>query len=360
MDRFPADYFDGQSSQRRPVEVVVTNGRATIAGADVILEYAVAELAVQPRIGSTPFRITLPGGGILVTQADIGSVLRIPRPEGLAHLLESRLRYVFAAFVGLIATGALGYMYGIPWLAREVAYRIPPQVEADIAVEGLKELDRFILKPTKLTRERQEALRSTFAELAEGAIPAHLEFREGSFIGANAFALPGGVVVMTDQLEEVLQEDGRIAAVLAHEIGHLEHRHGARHILQDSITALIAAAVLGDVSSIGGLVATLPALVMHTANSRDFEREADAYAFALLRKTGRSPRLLGDALAAIEKAQEEQEAAMGDCKVALDDPPPGHEGDPAPRSERRNRDLGYLSTHPPTQERIRASEEAAR
>ena len=371
MDRFQADYFDGQSSQRRRVEVVVAGGRAVITGPDVALEHAVAELVVQPRIGSTPFRISLPDGGILVTQADIGGVLRIPRPEGMAHHLESRLRYVLASFVGLIAAGALGYLYGIPWLAREVAYRIPPHVEADIAIEGMKELDRFVFKPSRLPKERQETLRGIFAELSAGAIPARLEFREGGFVGANAFALPGGVVVMTDQLEEVLKDDGRIAGVLAHEIGHLEHRHGARHILQDSITALVAAAVLGDVSAIGGLVATLPALVMHTANSRDFEREADSFAFAMLKKTGRSPRLLGEALAALEMAEEEREARMGDCKVALDDPPPGHKQEPAAKADpkadeakraerRRNRDLGYLSTHPPTEERVRAAEEASK
>jgi Zn-dependent protease with chaperone function len=373
MDRFTADYFDGRSSQRRRVEVTVAGGRAVIAGPEVALEHAVGDLAVQPRLGSTPFRIVLPGGGILVTQDDIGRVLHIPRPEGMAHRLESNLRIVLAALVGLVVAGVLGYQYGIPWLAREVAYRIPPELEADIATQGMKELDKYLFRPSTLPKERQESLRALFAELGAAAtIPARIEFRDGDFMGANAFALPGGVVVMTDQLERLLAEDdGRIAAVLAHEIGHLEHRHGARHILQDSIAALVAAAVLGDASGVSGLVATLPALLTHTANSRAFEREADTFAFGLLRRTGRSPRLLGEALAALEKAGEEALAAAGDCKVALDDPPPGQpapgkdagKGATDPAAERRRpraADLGYLSTHPPTEERIRAAEEASK
>ena len=373
MERFTADYFDGQSSLRRRVEVTVADGRATIAGPDVALEHAVADLVVQPRIGSTPFRIVLPAGGVLVTRDDIGRALHIPRPEGVAHRLESNLRIVMGAFVGLIVAGVLGYQFGIPWLAREVAYRIPPEVEADIATQGMKELDKYVFKPTTLARERQETLRAMFAELgAASTIPARIEFRDGNYIGANAFALPGGVVVMTDQLEQLLKEDdGRIAAVLAHEIGHLEHRHGARHILQDSIAALAAATVLGDVSGISGLVAMLPALVTHTANSRAFEREADAFAHSLLRKTGRSPRLLGEALAALEKEQEKAWRDVGDCKVALDDPPPGQSApdkgsdkaekdSPAQRRRPSAGDLGYLSTHPPTEERIRAAEEASK
>ena len=77
-------------------------------------------------------------------QEDIGRVLHIPRPEGLAHRLESNLRVVFGAFAGLVLAGVLGYLYGIPWLAREVAYRIPPELESDIATQGMKELDRYI------------------------------------------------------------------------------------------------------------------------------------------------------------------------------------------------------------------------
>lgn len=372
MDRFNADYFDGLTSQRRRVEVAFEAGRARVLGPDVDLDLAVDELRVQPRIGSTPFRIQLPGGALLVTQEDIGRVLPIPRPEGLAHRLESNLKVVFAAFAGLIVAGVLGQVYGIPWLAREVAYRIPPELEADIATQGMKELDKYLFKPSALPKERQETLRALFTELSAGSrIPARIEFRDGEHIGANAFALPGGVVVMTDQLESLLKEDdGRIAAVLAHEIGHLEHRHGARHILQDSLTALVASALLGDVSGISGLVATLPALVTHTANSRDFEREADTFAYGVLRRSGRSPRLLGEALTALEKAEAEARPRGAGCKVPLDDPPAGTEapkaadasegGEPVEPAPRRDFDFGYLSTHPPTKERVRAAEEAAR
>ena len=150
MERFRADYFDGRSSRRRPVEVVVVAGRAVITGEEVALEHDLEELAVQPRVGRTPLRIVLPGGGLLVTGDDIGAVLRIPRPEGIAHRLESHLRYVVGAMAGLVVVGVLGHQFGIPWLAREVAYRIPAELEADIATQGLKELDRFIFKPSTL------------------------------------------------------------------------------------------------------------------------------------------------------------------------------------------------------------------
>jgi Zn-dependent protease with chaperone function len=99
-------------------------------------------------------------------------------------------------------------------------------------------------------------------------------------------------------------------------------------------------------------------MLSNTSNSREFEREADAFAFQLLRKTGRSPRLLGEALAALEK---QRDSPARDCPVPLE----GQDAESAkpesgtPRRSAAGR-LGYLSTHPATEERIKAAEEAAR
>lgn len=356
MERFEADYFDGRSSQRRAVEVVVVAGRAVIGGSGVSLEFPLEDLKVQPRIGRTPYRIVLPDGGLLLTQAAIESVLAVPRATGLAHRLETNLKFVLASLVGLAVAVWFGYRDGVPWLARSVAMHVPPEVEEDIAKHGMEALDGYVFKPTALDAARRENLTRVFQQLAAGgAVPARLEFRDGSFIGANAFALPGGVVVMTDQLAQAIPDDNTVAAVLAHEIGHLESRHGMRHILQDSITALFLTAVLGDMSAISSLATTLPTLVTHTTNSREFEREADRFAYDLLRKSGRSPRLLGEALTALEAARD---SGGGDgCKVPLEGNGAGK--GTKEKKPRRSINFGYLSTHPPTPERVRAAEEAA-
>ena len=80
----------------------------------------------------------------------------------------------------------------------------------------------------------------------------------------------------------------------------------------------------------------------------DFEREADRFAYGLLRSTRRSPRLLGEALAQLENAR--SSASSHECVP-----------DGAPKKEKPEPvNLGYLSTHPATAERIRDAEEAAR
>jgi len=355
--RFEADYFDGATSARHRVEVVLKEGSLLVRGAQVLREYAASDARVQPRVGALPVRILLPEGAVLIAEADaVASVLPLPRATGLAHALESHLGVVLASIAGLVVAGWFGYRDAVPWLAREVAFRLPPALETEIAEQGLKAMDRLALKPSAMDPARQARLRAGLAQLASGLGPAarapRLEFRDGGWIGANAFALPGGVIVMTDQLGALL-DDEHVQAVFAHELGHLEYRHGTRSMLQDSIVGLASMALLGDASSVANLAATLPTVLVHTGYSRDFEREADGFAFALLKRTGRSPRLLGQALSTLEKARD---AGARDCPAPSDSSSPPRDKPPP----RQPVEIGYLSTHPATQERIRAAEEASR
>jgi Zn-dependent protease with chaperone function len=350
-----ADFFDGRSSARHLVQATREGNLLRIAGAAVALEVPVEHANVQPRIGRTPVRVLLPGNALLLAEAtELERLLPIPRSRGLAHRLESHLGAVFASLAGVVAAAWLFVQFGVPWAAREIAQRIPPEMERDIATQSLNQLDGYVFSRSNLLPERQAKLRALFAELrgsARGAAAnAQLEFRDGGLIGANAFALPGGTVVATDQLVVLLRDDERVAAVLAHELGHLEHRHGSRQILQSSIIGLLSAAIAGDASTLTTVVVGLPTMLIHSGYSRDFEREADRYAYGLLEATQRSPRLLGEALEQLENAHP---ARTSSCSP--DDAPPQRKRH-GPTAE----DLGYLSTHPATPERIRDAEAAAR
>lgn len=342
MNAFTADYFDGRTSARQGVEVTVEGGQARLRGPSVALDFPLAALDVSPRLGNTPLRITLPDGGLLVTgeYERVAALLGVAPARSAAHRLESRPGIVVAALAGLVIACAILYVTAIPWTARIVAERLPADIDAGIATEGLQGLDRYVFKPSALDGRERARVAGEFEGLARvsGLHGVRLEFRDGNWIGANAFALPGGVVIVTDQLVDLLGDEKKVAAVLAHELGHVRHRHTTRHILQDSMTALLSMVLLGDASSAMGVASAMPALLAHTGYSRDFEREADAFAFDLLRRTGREPRLLGEAL--------EQLAAE-------------HQGRKGER-DRTERAISYISTHPPTQERVQAAEEASR
>ena len=78
-------------------------------------------------------------------------------------------------------------------------------------------------------------------------------------------------------------------------------RHGLRIILQDSLSALFIASLTGDLTNVTALSATVPTALMQAKYSRDFEREADAYAFGFLADHGMDTEVLAKLLQRVER-----------------------------------------------------------
>jgi Zn-dependent protease with chaperone function len=164
-----------------------------------------------------------------------------------------------------------------------------------------------------------------FAEMVAPLQDGHayrLELRQGGPLQANAFALPDGIVVVTDELVELSQNEDEVVAVLAHEVGHVRGRHALRMLLQGAGVAAITLAVFGDVSSTSALAASVPTVLINAKHSREFEVEADEFAKQWLREHGIPQRRFDDLLCRLEKSS-----------------PAGDET------------ITYLRSHPPTAER---------
>lgn len=363
MTTLSADFYDGKSSRRCQVTLVVSDGNVAVSGEGVAFTVSADAVRISPRLGGMPRRIAFPGGAAALTQDHeaVDAAFAHAARSTFAHRLESHRTFVVFALILTIGLVWSGYRYGVPWVAREVAMVLPASLEAELAEESLNALDSFVFRPTKLDAPRRAALAQTFAELraASGQPDSiRLEFRDGNWMGANALALPGGIVVMTDQLVKVMADDKQVVAVLAHELGHIQHRHSLRYVLQDSITALLAMAIYGDASAVAGIAATVPTALVHAQYSQNFEREADSYAFGLLKNTGRSPRDLGLALQSLEASDREENEGKAEEKETAESNK--QEGATKGKKKTRARDFGYLSTHPATQDRIQAAEDAAR
>jgi Zn-dependent protease with chaperone function len=172
-----------------------------------------------------------------------------------------------------------------------------------------------------------------------------LHFHAAPRLGANAFALPGGIIVLTDELLQRLPDDEVVLGVLAHELGHVRQRHGMRMLVQTTLLGAATSVAFGDFST---LLAGAPALLGQLAYSRDFERDADAEAISMLRANGISPLVMIELFEAIARPSTKS------AEAAASAPPSDRaasNGEAAP--ERRSSDLGIaFSSHPADQERI--------
>lgn len=337
MSILRARYFDGKRSVAHDVSIVLSGGECKLVGREVDLHYKARDVRVAPRVANAPRWVYLPGGGAcaIADNDAVDALAREGRFARFLHRLESRPAYAAIALALVVASLWLLIDRGLPAAAERVALRIPPAAETALGRESLATFDRYWMKPSTLPPQRRATLRAEFERMAAaaGTTPPHrLEFRSSPEIGPNAFALPAGTIVITDQLVALAQSDAEVLAVLAHELGHVVHRHAMRRLLQGSAAALIIAGVTGDISSSTSLAAAAPTLLLQAKYSRDYELEADRYAIDLMRRAGIPPDSFATILARLQGY-----AAQ-------------HGGSGAP---------SFLASHPPTEERQALAREAA-
>jgi len=329
----------GRSSRLRAVEVSRVDEVLQAALGDELHRWPLAGIRISPRLGRTPRTLTLPDGGRIELPdspvLDAWFPMPPSRVEAVADWLERR-KYAIAAAAAITVAVIVGFVqFGLPWGARKIAERLPPVVERSASDQVVRVLEQFHVQPTQLSEARQAALQAQFGKLVAGeprADQMRLVLVDAAGIGPNAFALPDGRIYMTDELVELAESDDEVLAVLAHEAGHHVHRHGMRGAIESSSVFVLAGLMLGDATG-SSLTVSVPATLLSNGFSRGHEREADQYAFALLKRHGRSPKDFATLMSRLMKAH------------GMD------EGDDAV--------IGYISTHPPSQERVRAAEAAA-
>ena len=330
-------YYDGRQPIGAPATLVFAGKGAVLIGVQMSQRLATDELRVSPRIGRADRFIDLPRGGQFQC-ADHPLLDRLPqevRSEGVVAWLEQRVAVAIASVAVILSLLSAGYFYGLPAAANYVAMRIPIETEDAVGRRSLAWLDENKwFRQSQIAPDMQARIRQGFDELRDGlpqASHCRLEFRDSPFIGPNAFALPGGTIVITDAMVQTAESPEEVLAVLAHELGHVERRHAMRHVLQDSAAAVAATAVTADAASLGVAVAGLPAVLAQARYSREFETEADDFAFQLLRQRGLSPEAFATLMERLTRKQQDAERA-----------------------------LAFVSSHPVTAERIRRAREAAK
>jgi predicted Zn-dependent protease len=292
-----------------------------------------AEARVDDRIGNTRRRVMLPdGAAIEVDDNDAIDALERAFGRGRATrwiaALERRWPAALSAIVFTFAVTWSLIAFGLPFVGDLVASRIPPSYAAKLDAQVLDTLARMGSASTAIPEARRREVQRLLERLIAG-VPDRgvwhyrLVFRGG--LGANAFALPGGTIVVTDRLIRIAKSDNQVAAVLAHEIGHVERRHALKKLMRNAGLGALALYLFGDVTSLSHVAVSFPLLVIDAAYSRDFEREADAAAVDYLSRAGFPPQAMIEVLDLLAR----------DCGAGCEGP-------------------GFLMNHPMTPERIAA------
>lgn len=310
-----ATRFDGRSAAGETVIVRIERDDLVTISRARAQRHALRDVRVGEAFDHAPRMLSLVDGTTIEVpdpqRTFFDALVRAGLEESWVVRMQRAYAIVAVAVLALVALVVWGYVNGVPVAAGWIADALPASVERRLGDNVLEMLDRHRLSPSKLPQRDRERIAARFREAAALAAPGvdvRLEFRAGP---VNAFALPGGTIVLFDGLVELAGSDERVLGVLGHELGHVVGRHSTRQLLQAFGVGAIAGLLWGDFSSIA---ANLPLVLGVMAYGREFEEQADRYALEFMRKNGLPARPLWEMFI---RLQERDRGRRGDIPEFL-------------------------------------------
>ncbi len=226
-------------------------------------------------------------------------------------------------------------LLGLLWIFREpiisfIVNQIPVTIEKDIgdaAWEQMK-LGEKILTKSPYQAQLDSVTKQLLPHIkAEHSYDFKFHIAEDDDT-VNAYALPGGHIVVYTRLLKAIKRPEQLAGVLAHEMAHVTERHALRNLVSKLGLSSLLGLLVGDANTLTALISGSSEMLIGQKFSREAETQADDLAWDTLVRARLDPRGLREFF---ELLQEEERKAMGGLMSGA---------------------LSWVSTHPATSERI--------
>lgn len=251
---------------------------------------------------------------------------------------------VFAVVCCLALVVPVMLVLNMDFVAENVAKQVPLEWEAKL---GESSYAQYQLQQDILENKEAEALLANltnvltnqlYADASGQNLPQQypFQFHIVNDSSLNAFALPGGIVVIHSGLILRASSSDELQGVLAHEISHITLQHGLRSVVTSAGLIITVQALLGDASGLLATIASAAPMLLNLQYSRKFETQADEAGVDLLVKAGINAnglvqffeKMLVEQQEMLDKIEDEQTADLIESASS------------------------FLSTHPATDDRI--------
>jgi len=278
-----AFFNDGKTSKRRNCKIEFHLGKLKISYVNdkQVAQTAEWEISKINKIDVRTSSTTLKYGEFpqevlkLANQNDLNYLIsRYPEAGFHKSTYNTFVSYGWTGLIVLIFIGILFglvfFFYGAPALAEAFARTIPEEYETYIG----RNIQETYLQYLEVDTSRSRMVQRFHDELEyESRYDIHIVVVESDI--ANAFALPGGFIVVYSGILEMIEKEDELAALLAHEVSHVNGRHSLRTISRNLSTYLLLSILTGDVGGFSSVIIENSNLISSLSFSRNLEKEAD-------------------------------------------------------------------------------------
>ena len=324
--RMSARLFSDEHEGETWVRIVTTDNKE--------LAYSnLQDLQIDVATGATARKLTFLNGTVFET-SDHGGFEQIEGNSrgALLHRLEQFGPHLFGFSIACLSGAYLLWRYGLDILAALAVALTPNIVVEQIDRGALQSIDYLLAQPSDLDKSEQEDIRLIYerliAALSEKERDSHnfaLRFRQIPSVGPNAFALPGGTMVITDDLVRQFPDKNIISGILGHEVGHVVEQHGLRQLYRSLGAYVLVALLAGETGPLMEDLLLEGNALLALSYSRKQEFSADSFGLLLSYNAGFDPAGLKNFFEVLSKES--------------------------------HREMQWMSSHPSNESRIKAIDE---
>lgn len=242
------------------------------------------------------------------------SIMRA-NPSWFGKLMNMHVGVLAFVFVILLVGGYFAIANVVPWVGLKIISPSQEKQMGDKLFQAFVDTEETDSQKTRLVNEVANALQLSKTYSIQVTVVKNKE--------VNAFALPGGRIVVYTGILKSMKSGDELAALLSHEASHINKRHSLRSLLRSSAVSIVISIALNDASGVASVLVQKAETLRSLGYSRNLEREADASGMQLLVDNHINPIAMRNLMLRLQEAYGK-----------------------APDM------ITFLSTHPATQERI--------
>lgn len=255
------------------------------------------DLQIEAATGTTARKLTFLNGTIFETSDRCGfEQIEGNSRSARLHRLEQFGPHLFGFSIACLAGAYVLWRYGLDILAALAVALTPSIVVEQIDQGALQSIDYLMAQPSALDKSEKEdiliiyeRLIAALPEKEHGSHNFALLFRKIPSLGPNAFALPGGTMVITDALVRQFPDKNIIAGILGHEVGHVVEEHGLRQLYRSLGAYVLVALLAGETGPLMEDLLLEGNALLALSYSRKQEISADSFGLLLSYNAGFDP-----------------------------------------------------------------------